>query len=105
MAIQTVGILSPGDMGGAIASVLNQNGLRTLSALDDSEALRRNRSERTKQLAIAAKVENVGTLEKLVIESDIILSVLVSSAATQIAKQVAVAIQKVGKTHIPHFIV
>ena len=85
MTIQTVGILSPGDMGGAIASVLNQNGLRTVSALGD-------RSERTKQLAIAAKVENVGTLEKLVIESDIILSVLVPSAATQIAKQVAVAI-------------
>ena len=90
MTIQTVGILSPGDMGGAIASVLNQNGLRTVSALGD-------RSERTKQLAIAAKVENVGTLEKLVIESDIILSILVPSAATQIAKQVAVAIQKVGK--------
>jgi 3-hydroxyisobutyrate dehydrogenase-like beta-hydroxyacid dehydrogenase len=65
---------------------LNQNGLRTVSALGD-------RSERTKQLAIAAKVENV---ENLVTESDIILSILVPSAATQIAKQ-AVAIQKVGK--------
>lgn len=68
MQIQTVGIFSPGDMGGAIAAVLNQNGLRTVAALND-------RSERTQQLAIAAKVENVGTLENLVVESDVVLSV------------------------------
>ncbi len=90
MQIQTVGIFSPGDMGGAIAAVLNQNGLRTVAALND-------RSQRTQQLAIAAKVENVGTLENLVAESDAILSVLVPSTAVEAAKQVALAIKQVGK--------
>ncbi|QSJ17378.1 NAD(P)-dependent oxidoreductase [Nostoc sp. UHCC 0702] len=91
MQIQTVGILSPGDMGGAIAAVLNQNGLRTVAALDD-------RSQRTQQLARAAKIEDVGSLNRLVSEADLILSVLVPSTATQAAKQVAEAIQQVGKS-------
>jgi 3-hydroxyisobutyrate dehydrogenase-like beta-hydroxyacid dehydrogenase len=91
MQIQTVGILSPGDMGSAIASVLSQNGLLTLAALDD-------RSARTKQLATAAKVKNVGTWENLVAESDVLLSVLVPSEATFAANQVAAAIKRVGKS-------
>ncbi|MEH2039978.1 hypothetical protein [Nostoc sp.] len=60
MQIQTVGILSPGDMGQAIAAVLNQNGLKTIAALDD-------RSERTRQLAAAANIQDVGSLTQLVI--------------------------------------
>lgn len=44
MQIKTVAILSPGDMGQAIASVLNQNGLKTVATLE-------NRSQRTRQLA------------------------------------------------------
>ncbi|MDZ7955837.1 NAD(P)-dependent oxidoreductase [Nostoc sp. DedQUE09] len=90
MQIQTVGILSPGDMGQAIASVLNQNGLKTIAALDD-------RSERTRQLAAAANIQDVGSLTQLVIESDLVLSVLVPSAAVEVAKQVAEAISNVGK--------
>ena len=52
MSIQTVGILSPGDMGQAIAAVLTQHGLRTIAALSD-------RSERTRQLASEAKIADV----------------------------------------------
>jgi pyrroline-5-carboxylate reductase len=85
MQIQTVGILSPGDMGQAIASVLNQNGLKTIAALDD-------RSERTRQLAAAANIQDVGSLTQLVIESDVVLSVLVPAAAAEVAKEVAEAI-------------
>ena len=51
MSIQTVGILSPGDMGQAIASVLSQHGLTTIAALDD-------RSQRTQQLAAEANIQN-----------------------------------------------
>ncbi|MDF5729142.1 MAG: DUF1932 domain-containing protein [Rhizonema sp. PD38] len=90
MAIQTVGILSPGDMGQAIAGVLTQHGLRTVAALD-------NRSERTRQLATEAKIEDVGSLNRLVSESDVLLSVLVPSSATEAAKQVGEAIRNVGK--------
>jgi len=91
MQIQTVGILSPGDMGQAIAAVLNQHGLKTIAALD-------NRSERTRQLAVAANIQDVGSLKELVIESDVVLSVLVPAAATEAAEQVAKAIGSVGKS-------
>lgn len=91
MQIQTVGILSPGDMGQAIASVLNQNGLKTIAALDD-------RSDRTRQLAAAAYIQDVGSLKELVIESDVVLSVLVPAAATEVAEQVAEVISSVGKS-------
>ena len=90
MQIQTVGILSPGDMGQAIASVLNQNGLKTIAALDD-------RSPRTRQLAAAANIQDVGSLRQLVIESDVVLSVLVPAAATEAANLVAEVISNVGK--------
>ncbi|MEH2287420.1 NAD(P)-binding domain-containing protein [Nostoc sp.] len=93
MPIQTIGILSPGDMGQAIAAVLNQHGLKTIAALND-------RSERTRQLAAAANIQDVGSLRQLVIESDVVLSVLVPAAATQAAKQVAEAIANVGKSII-----
>ncbi|MBD2489353.1 NAD(P)-dependent oxidoreductase [Aulosira sp. FACHB-615] len=90
MAIQTVGILSPGDMGQAVGSVLNQHGLRTIAALE-------NRSPRTKQLAAAANIQDVGSLTQLVIESDVVLSVLVPAAAAEVAQQVAQVISNVGK--------
>lgn len=90
MQIQTVGILSPGDMGQAIASVLNQNGLKTIAALDD-------RSERTRQLAAAGNIQDVGSLTKLVIESDLVLSVLVPAAAAEVANLVAEVVSNVGK--------
>lgn len=90
MSIKTVGILSPGDMGQAIAVVLSQHGLRTIVALND-------RSERTRQLAAAATIEDVGSLNHLVAESDVVLSVLVPTAATQAAQEVAIAIRAVSK--------
>lgn len=90
MAIQTIGILSPGDMGQAIGSVLHQNGLRIIAALD-------NRSSRTRQLAAAANIQDVGSLTQLVIESDVVLSVLVPAAAAEVAQQVAQVITNVGK--------
>ena len=90
MQIQTVGILSPGDMGQAIAAVLNRNGLKTIAALEE-------RSDRTRQLAAAANILDVGSLKQLVIESDVVLSVLVPAAATEAAAQVAAVIGSVGK--------
>lgn len=90
MTLQKVGILSPGDMGQAIAIVLSQHGLHTLAALDD-------RSDRTRQLAVEAKIEDVGSLKNLIIEVDLILSVLVPAAATEAAEQIAPIIRAVGK--------
>lgn len=89
MAITTVGLLSPGDMGHSIGAVLRQNGQRVLTCLD-------GRSERSRVLAGEAGIENSGSLEELVEASDIFLSVLVPAAATETARRVAGAIQSTG---------
>ena len=87
----TVGIISPGDMGSGIGQRLRQNGARVVVALDA-------RSERTRQLAADAGLEDVGTVERLVGEASHILSVLVPSEATDAAERVARALRATGAT-------
>jgi 3-hydroxyisobutyrate dehydrogenase-like beta-hydroxyacid dehydrogenase len=87
----TVGIISPGDMGSGIGEKLAKNGARVLVALDA-------RSQRTKDLAAAAGLEDVGTVEQLVSEATHVLSVLVPSEATRAAERVASAMQRTGST-------
>ncbi|MGE3267252.1 MAG: DUF1932 domain-containing protein [Chloroflexota bacterium] len=89
----TVGIISPGDMGSGIGERLAKNGARVLVALDA-------RSERTKSLAAAAGLEDVGTVEQMVSQATHILSVLVPSEATAAAERVASALQRTGATPI-----
>lgn len=89
MEITTVGILSPGDMGAAIGGVLVQHGLRAVAALH-------TRSDRTRQLATQASIADVGSIERLVAESNLVLSVLVPSEATAAAEQAAAAMRSTG---------
>lgn len=91
MSIETVGILSPGDMGHSVGAVLKANGIRAVTALD-------GRSARTHELAAAAGIEDLGTLERLVPEADAILSIVVPAAARQIAREVAEALRATGAT-------
>ncbi|GLV60163.1 6-phosphogluconate dehydrogenase [Dictyobacter sp. S3.2.2.5] len=89
MDIQTVGILSPGDMGHAIGGVLRQAGLRVISCL-------RDRSPRTRELASQAGIVDVESDEALVREADIVLSVLVPARAVATAERIAVAVRATG---------
>ena len=89
----TVGIISPGDMGSGIGEKLAKNGARVLVALDA-------RSERTRSLAAAAGLEDVGTVEQMVSEATHVLSVMVPSEATSAAERVAGALQRTGATPI-----
>jgi 3-hydroxyisobutyrate dehydrogenase-like beta-hydroxyacid dehydrogenase len=86
MAITTVGLLSPGDMGHSIGAVLRSNGLQVLTCLQ-------GRSARTRALAEQSGFDDCGSLEELVTKSDIILCVLVPARATAVARQVADAIR------------
>jgi 3-hydroxyisobutyrate dehydrogenase-like beta-hydroxyacid dehydrogenase len=90
MKIETVGILSPGDMGHAIGATLIRSGLRSIAALD-------HRSARTRQLAASAGIEDVGSLNRLVDQADLILCVLVPSSALEAAGQAAEAMRSRGK--------
>src|SRR5258706_5311233 len=89
MAIKTVGVLSPGDMGSAIGATLRENGLRVLTSLE-------GRSERTRGLAQQAGFSDAGSLQDLVQQADAVLCVLVPSEALGVARQIAAAVQATG---------
>ncbi len=91
MAIQTIGLLSPGDMGHAVGSVLHANGLTVLTSLQ-------GRSERSRTLAKKAGIEDVSTLEDLVRQVDILLGILVPASALDVARDVATAIGATDST-------
>jgi len=83
--MKTIGILSPGDMGSAVGRVLGDHGFDVLTCL-------RSRSDRTKQLAGDAGILDVETLEELVTEAELVLSILVPADAVEIARKIAAAI-------------
>src|ERR1700745_2082643 len=86
MALRSVGILSPGDMGHSVGAVLRQHGLRVLTCLD-------GRSARTHALAAEAGIEDVPSLDVLVHEAEMILCILVPAEAMGVAERVAQAIR------------
>lgn len=85
MAIGTVAILSPGDMGHAVGQRLRENELDVITCLT-------GRSERTRRLAEKAGIREVPTMEELVERSDLILSMTVSAAVPSVCQQVADAL-------------
>jgi 3-hydroxyisobutyrate dehydrogenase-like beta-hydroxyacid dehydrogenase len=90
MKIQNVGVVSPGDMGQAIAGRIKESGLSVHTALD-------GRSERTKALARAAGLADCGSMEKLVATCDLVISVINPGEAMSVARQVADAMKKAGR--------
>ena len=70
MPVETVAVLSPGDMGSAVGAALGSNGIKVITALE-------GRSARTKALATSSGIEDAGTLEDVVMQADLILSILV----------------------------
>ncbi|MFC1970997.1 NAD(P)-binding domain-containing protein [Chloroflexota bacterium] len=90
MKMETVAMLSPGEMGHSVAAILVNNGLRVVTCLE-------GRSQRTIKLAEKAGIINLPTLEDVVTESQLILSVVTSSAAPGVGSAVAEAISRTGQ--------
>jgi 3-hydroxyisobutyrate dehydrogenase-like beta-hydroxyacid dehydrogenase len=90
MKIENVGVMSPGDMGQAVALQIKAKGLHVYTALD-------HRSERTRGLAREAGLIDVGTLARLVVECDVILSIMDPGAAIDFAHDVSDAIRTSGR--------
>jgi len=91
MKIENVGLMSPGDMGQAVAMQMKAKGLNVCTALE-------HRSERTRALARAAGLTDLGTLERLVVECDVVLSVMNPGAAFGFARDVAGALRATGSS-------
>ena len=69
MTINTIAIQSPGDMGHEIGRVLVNGGYKVVSALE-------GRSKRTRDLAKSGGIIDVGHLENLYDDVDVILSIM-----------------------------
>lgn len=86
LSIKTVAILSPGDMGHAVGRALREHDLRVVTCLD-------GRSDRTKTLSRRVGIQELQSLETLVRQTDLILSIIPPSEATELARRVAGVLQ------------
>ena len=82
MTVKKIAILSPGDMGHAVGRALSEHGLDILTYLE-------GRSQRTCALAKDAGFRISATLNELIHEADLLLSILVPASAETVAKEIA----------------
>ncbi len=85
-----VGLMSPGDMGQAVATQLKAEGFSVFTALE-------HRSERTRGLARDAGLVDLGTVARLVGECDVVLSIMDPGAALEFARTAAEAMRASGR--------
>ncbi len=90
MKLRNIGIVSPGDMGQAVAQTLKESGLGVHAALE-------GRSARTRALAMEAGLEDCGSMRSLVEHCDMLLSILNPAAAVENAQAVAAAMRETGR--------
>ena len=91
MTVKKIAILSPGDMGHAVGRVLYEHGFDILTHLE-------GRSQRTCTLAKDTGFRISATLNELIHESDLLLSILVPASAETVAKEIARSLQETGET-------
>ena len=87
--METVGIVSPGEMGSGLADALVRGGARVVATLA-------GRSERTTRLAGKAPIELLPNLAGVVREADVVLSVVPPGAAPTVADDIAEAAREQG---------
>lgn len=90
MAFQRIGILSIGEMGYHWAKLLRSHGVEVLTYARDRSGVTRKRAENV-------GVRSVATMVRLVNEADLIVSVVVPSAAKRVASKVVKAVSKAGR--------
>lgn len=89
MNIQNIGVMSPGDMGQAIALQLKRKGFHLYTALDQ-------RSDRSRALAREAGLTDLGSIARLTEQCDLILSIMNPAAALGFADELARALRANG---------
>src|SRR4051794_15328250 len=76
--LATVGLISPGELGSALAQVLRSRGMPVLATLE-------GRSMRTRELSLSAGIREVPSLPDLIKSSDIVISAVHPGAAEEVA--------------------
>lgn len=95
MKVETVAILMPGDMGHGCAIAFRQNGFRVVTCLN-------GRSDRTKNLAAKAEIEDLGSFEAVAGAADIVLSILPPESAREQARAFADAM--IASGNVPPYV-
>jgi 3-hydroxyisobutyrate dehydrogenase-like beta-hydroxyacid dehydrogenase len=90
MDIRNIGVVSPGDMGQALAIRLGEAGFAVHAALD-------GRSDETRRMAADAGMRDCGGLEDLVRTCDLVISVVSPAQARAVADGVAAALRETGR--------
>ena len=93
MAFERIGILSIGEMGYHWAKILTGRGVEVLTYAKD-------RSETTRKRAENVGVKCVPSMAALVKDADLIVSIVVPSAAKRVATKVATAAAKSGRRNL-----
>ena len=93
MPLSTIAILSPGNMGSAVGAHLAQAGYRVIADLTD-------RSDFTRRRAAKAGIDDAGSLDAVVTESDLVMSILDPALAVEMAEKVAAAMTRGGATPV-----
>lgn len=95
MPIKTVAIMGAGDMGHAVGKALGESGFDVITCLA-------GRGEHTRELAGIAGMRDTGSLESMVSEADIVLSIMPPAAAEGFGGEIAAAIKSSGS--MPMFV-
>jgi 3-hydroxyisobutyrate dehydrogenase-like beta-hydroxyacid dehydrogenase len=90
MPFSTIGIMSPGVMGSGVGRFLARNGYRVVTALD-------GRSDFTRRRAAENGFEDLGDLDSVVADSDLVLSILDPAKAVPLARDVAAAMTRTNR--------
>ena len=91
MPLDTVAIMSPGDMGHAVGAVLARHGARVITVLAD-------RGAETRRRAAAAGIEDAGDDAALMRTADVVLSIVPPARAVALADRLADAARAAGAT-------
>ncbi len=93
MTFSTIAIMSSGDMGHAVGRAVREQDFRVITALA-------GRSARSRDLAERGGLEDVDTLERLIVEADLVLSIMPPDQAQGFASAAAEAMRTTGATPV-----
>ena len=91
MRSKSIAVVATGDMGHAVGRALIENGYRVVTSL-------LGRSQRSRDLAIKAGIEDLESLEAVAREANLFLSIVPPVAATSLAKEMVAAMLSAGRT-------
>ena len=88
--MNSITLMSPGEMGSPIAERIIKSGIRVISPLS-------GRSKNTIERARKYGIEDSGTLKDSIQDSDLIISILVPDAAENLSKEISIISKELNK--------